>query len=75
MHMTALLELAKRHLKTENKILWSDETKTEVFDPECQASCLDNDPKHTAKTIQEWLQDKSLNILVAPSQSTDLNPI
>ena len=25
----------------------------------------DNDPKHTAKTMQEWLQDKSLNVFVA----------
>ena len=23
----------------------------------------DNDPKHTAKTTQEWLRDKSLNVL------------
>ena len=23
----------------------------------------DNDPKHTAKTMQEWLRDKSLNAL------------
>ena len=23
----------------------------------------DNDPKHTAKTMQEWLLDKSLNVL------------
>ena len=23
----------------------------------------DNDPKHTAKTTQEWLRDKSLNAL------------
>ena len=34
-HMTARLEFAKRHLKDSqtmrNKILWSDETKTEVF--------------------------------------------
>ena len=35
----------------------------------------DNDPKHTAKTIQKWLQDKSLNVLEWPSQSPDLNPI
>ena len=24
---------------------------------------LDNVPKHTAKTLQEWLRDKSLNVL------------
>jgi hypothetical protein len=35
----------------------------------------DNDPKHTAKTAQEWLQDKCLNVLEWPSQSPDLNPI
>ena len=35
----------------------------------------ENDPKHTAKTTQEWLQDKSLNVLEWPSQSSDLNPI
>ena len=35
----------------------------------------DNDPMHTAKTMQEWLRDKSLNVLEWPSQSPDLNPI
>jgi transposase len=35
----------------------------------------DNDPKHTTKTTQEWLRDKSLNVLEWPSQSPDLNPI
>ena len=33
-HMTARLEFAKRHLKTltmRNKIIWSDETKIELF--------------------------------------------
>ena len=35
----------------------------------------DNDPEHTAKTTQEWLWDKSLNVLEWPSQSPDLNPI
>ena len=34
----------------------------------------DNDPKHTAKTTQVGLQDKSLNVLKWPSQSPDLNP-
>jgi hypothetical protein len=35
----------------------------------------DNDPKHTAKTTQEWLRDNSLNPLEWPSQSSELNPI
>ena len=35
----------------------------------------DNDTKHTAKTTQEWLRDKSLNVLEWNSQSPDLNPI
>uniref|UniRef100_A0AAZ3Q7C1 Tc1-like transposase DDE domain-containing protein n=1 Tax=Oncorhynchus tshawytscha TaxID=74940 RepID=A0AAZ3Q7C1_ONCTS len=35
----------------------------------------DNDPKHTAKTMQEWLRDLSLNVFEWPSQSLDLNPI
>ena len=35
----------------------------------------DNNPKITAKTMQEWLWNKSLNVLEWPSQSPDLNPI
>ena len=35
----------------------------------------DNDPKHPAKTTQEWLRDKSLNDLEWPRQSPDLKPI
>ena len=35
----------------------------------------DNDPKHTATTMQEWLQDNSLNVLDWHSQSPDLNRI
>ena len=34
----------------------------------------DNDPKHTAKTMQKWLRDKSLNVLEWHSQSLDFNP-
>ena len=34
----------------------------------------DNDPKHTAKTTQVWLWDKSLNVLEWLNQSLDLNP-
>jgi hypothetical protein len=32
----------------------------------------DNDPKHTAKTTQEWLRGKSLNVLEWRNQSPDL---
>uniref|UniRef100_A0AAZ3NWV8 Tc1-like transposase DDE domain-containing protein n=1 Tax=Oncorhynchus tshawytscha TaxID=74940 RepID=A0AAZ3NWV8_ONCTS len=32
-----------------------------------------NNLKHTAKTKQDWLWDKSLNFLEWPSQSPDLN--
>ena len=35
----------------------------------------ENDPKHTAKTTQEGLWGKSLNVHEWPSQSQDLNPI
>jgi hypothetical protein len=35
----------------------------------------DNNPKHTANTTEELLQDKSLNVLEWPSQSLDLNLI
>ena len=34
----------------------------------------DNGPKHTAKTTQEWLRDKALNVREWTSQSPDLNP-
>ena len=34
----------------------------------------DNDPKHTATTTQEWLWDKSMNVLVAkPEPGLDSN--
>ena len=35
----------------------------------------DNDPKHTPKTMLQWLWDKSLIVLKWPSQSPDLNPM
>ena len=144
--MTARLEFAKRHLNysqtMRNEILWSDETKIELFGlnakrhilrkpgtiptvKHCGGSIMlsrcfsaagtgrlvriqgkmngamckeildenlllsvqdlrlgqkltfqqDNDPKHTAKTTQEWLRDKSLNVLEWPSQNPDVNPI
>ena len=35
----------------------------------------DRDPKHTAKVITKYLNNKDINILDQPSQSPDLNPI
>ena len=34
-----------------------------------------NDPKHTAKTTEEWLRGMCLNVREWPSQSPNLNPI
>jgi transposase len=35
----------------------------------------DNDPKHTAKSTKEWLDQSGLQVLDWPAQSPDLNPI
>jgi hypothetical protein len=35
----------------------------------------DNDPKHTARSVQEWFAEQSFEVMVWPSQSPDLNPI
>lgn len=35
----------------------------------------DNDPKHTAKSVRQWLKLQGLNVLQWPAQSPDLNPI
>ena len=35
----------------------------------------DNDPKHKAKSVMEWLKLQEFSLLVWPAQSPDLNPI
>ena len=35
----------------------------------------DNDPKHTCKKAQNWLQDNDFKVFLWPAQSPDLNPI
>jgi hypothetical protein len=33
----------------------------------------DNDPKHTAKLVQQWIKDHHVSVLQWPAQSPDLN--
>jgi hypothetical protein len=35
----------------------------------------DNDPKHTASVVREWLDQQLFEVLIWPAQSPDLNPI
>jgi len=35
----------------------------------------DNDPKHTARSTKEWLEDNEIKVLGWSSQPPDLNPI
>jgi hypothetical protein len=35
----------------------------------------DNDPKHKARSVQEWLNEQPFDVLEWPPQSPDLNPI
>lgn len=35
----------------------------------------DNDPKHTAKSVKNWLVQKKIKVMEWPAQSPDLNPI
>jgi len=35
----------------------------------------DNDPKHTASSVKEWLSNQEFKVMKWPAQSPDLNPI
>src|SRR5690606_8096549 len=35
----------------------------------------DNDPKHRANSVRNWLKEQPFEVLEWPSQSPDLNPI
>ena len=35
----------------------------------------ENDPKHTSKKATKWFEDNNIQVLLWPTQSSDLNPI
>jgi hypothetical protein len=45
------------------------------LDPEKAIFQHDNDPKHTALSVQKWLSEQEFDVLEWPAQSPDLNPI
>lgn len=45
------------------------------LDPEKIIFQQDNDPKHTAKSVIEYLSNQSFDLMIWPPQSPDLNPI
>jgi transposase len=60
------------------KILEEDlELSMDYYDMERQKTIFqhDNDPKHTAKTVVEYLEKQPYTVMEWPAQSPDLNPI
>lgn len=59
-------------------ILQDDLMKTIEFydlDPSKIIFQHDNDPKHKAKSVKEWLDNQEFEVMLWPAQSPDLNPI
>ena len=52
-----------------------DTIKRYGLNPFCVIFQHDNDPKHTAKLVKQWLLVQKFDVLIWPPQSPDLNPI
>ena len=59
------MDILKQHLKTVRKLKLG---RKWVFQ-------MDNDPKHTSKSVAKWLKDNKVKVLEWPSQSPVLNPL
>jgi DDE superfamily endonuclease len=74
--MCRILDKMNQHLY--KSILESELLKTiEWYDMEAEKVIFqqDNDPKHCARSVQEWLSEQPFEVLDWPPQSPDLNPI
>src|SRR5690242_6921849 len=76
--MNEVLTRTFLHVTVYKSILEDDLMKTlEYYDLEESTIIFqhDNDPKHKAKSFQNWLLEQKFSTLDWPAQSPDLNPI
>ncbi|KAK3507163.1 hypothetical protein QTP70_009296 [Hemibagrus guttatus] len=73
-HVRAHLKFAREHLDDPEED-WENIICKGIEDETWLGLLHDNDPKHTARAVKEWLCKKHFKVLEWPSQSPDLNPI